>query len=468
MRAILPFHRLTPPGQSALVWLFGFFAALMGFACLILTPPGQTPDERNHFARIVQISQGGIVGLKRGDQDAGGYLPANLPSEAEFLEDLRFHPDHRVRLDELNGLARRHWGKERKWTSFANTVIYAPITYAPAAAVTAIARVGRATIVQTSYAVRTVNLGVTLLLCCLGLTVACRGRLYLALLASFPMVWALGASCSQDGLLFGLAFLLASCLTRIDQAYRGTKRFWIFIAVGFAFLAVSKPPLLLCTLIPLGLCRSGHRMLTALPVLFSLLMFLIWQNLGLSPTKIQFLSGQGVSDSGQIHWVFSHPFNIPGIALRTLEATWLMRIHEFIGVLGWLDTVMPRWYYWLVYALVPAVFYTGFVRKKNLSLEMQNSYVILITLCCICLSIGAVYFSLYVIWNSVGASIIDGVQGRYFLPIAPFLALVFPAMKGGGLPRGTALSEWTILSAGGLYLFIETIMLTATLASRYW
>jgi uncharacterized membrane protein len=46
------------------------------------------------------------------------------------------------------------------------------------------------------------------------------------------------------------------------------------------------------------------------------------------------------------------------------------------------------------------------------------------TLAAILLSTGAVFGAMYLIWSPVGGPVVDGVQGRYFLPIAAFLPLV--------------------------------------------
>jgi len=454
------------PVSPALVYVF--FAALMGMACVLLTPPGQTPDERNHLARITQISQGGLIGLKLGTNDAGGYLPADFPAESELLNSLRFNAQAKVQMNELLALSERRWDQKRIWVSFPNTVIYAPITYIPGAITTALARAWNATILQTSYAVRTVNVVFTIVLCALGIGLARRGTLYLAVLASLPMVIAVGASCSQDGILIGLSIVTAALLTRLDAQNPGSRHFWIAISCLFAVLTVSKPPLLLCSLIPLGFRLPGKMLDRAMPFLASALAFLIWQKIGLNPTKIQFLDGSGTSDSGQVHWVLTHPLSLPMLAYTTLKVNLGHNIHEFIGVLGWLDTLFPAWFYRIVYLTIAGTLcfclYPAFANRAL----AQNAKTAFVTVLAMLLAVGAVYFSLYVIWTPVGAPIIDGVQGRYFLPIAPFLALVFPRVCTAGQVADKKPMHQVAMLGFSLFLIVDVVTLTCELASRYW
>lgn len=450
------------------VLIYVFFAALMGMACVLLTPPGQTPDERNHLARITQISQGGLIGLKQGKNDAGGYLPADFPAESELLNSLRFNAQAKVQMNELLALSERHWDEKRSWASFPNTVIYAPITYIPGAITTALARGWNATILQTSYAVRTVNVIVTIALCALGIGLARRGTLYLAVLASLPMVIAVGASCSQDGVLIGLSIVTAALLTRLDVHNPGSRRFWVGMACLFAVLTVSKPPLLLCSLIPLGFRLPGRWLDRAMPFLASALAFLIWQKIGLNPTKIQFLDGSGTSDSGQVHWVLTHPLSLPALAYHSLKANLGHNIHEFIGVLGWLDTVFPSWFYRIAYAAIAlSICYCLYPAFRDRMLR-QAEFTVLVTVTSMLLAVGAVYFSLYVIWTPVGAPIIDGVQGRYFLPIAPLLALVFPRVRTSGQVADKKPVHQAAMLIFSLFLIVDVVTLTCELASRYW
>lgn len=385
-----------------------------------------------------------------------------------MLDSLRFNPDAKVPMQEFLSLSLRHWSSDRRWVSFRNTAIYAPIAYLPGALVSYAARHGRATIFQTSYAVRAVNALCTIALCALGIAVARRGKLYLVVLSSLPMVLALGASCSQDGVIMGLSVLTAALLTRVEILAPGATRFWVIITALFAVLAVSKPPLVLCSLIPLGFVLRDRAWLRALPIVFSIAAVLVWQKLGSDPAKVLFRQGFGVSAGGQVHWVLSHPLLLPGLAFNTLKINAVHNIHEFFGVLGWLDTVFPQWFYRSAYAGIAITSLFCLFPALRQSDLRQSGRITAITIIAVLLAIGAVYFSLYVIWTPVGAPVIDGVQGRYFLPIAPFLALIFPKVSVEGQVAFSLRTHQIAMLALGLFLAIDMVTLTCVLASRYW
>jgi len=448
--------------------LYLFFAALMGMACILLTPPGQVPDERNHFARITQISQGGIVGFKKGTREAGGYLAENFPSELELLGDLHSNTAMKMPMTEFLALSERRWADQRSWFSFPNTVIYAPVTYLPAAFVTWIGRHAHFRIIDTLYLVRLANMASMLALCALGIALARRGTLLLIVLSSLPMALALGGSCSQDGVLIGLSVLTAALITRFDRDNPGGIRAWVVIGILFGILTISKPPLLLCSLVPLGLSLPNARLVRGIPFACSVAAFEIWNRLALKPTKIEFTDRTGVSDSGQIAWILSHPFDLPGLAVRSLRSNLGHTIHEFFGVLGWLDIVLPHGYYRLIYLAVVLAVAVSLLPGLRERAALQSLTSVSVTILAMLLAVGAVYFSIYVIWTPVGAPVVDGIQGRYFLPIAPFLVVAFPRAARAGQIGASRLMHQGIMAVTALFLAADTLALTCVLAARYW
>jgi uncharacterized membrane protein len=87
--------------------------------------------------------------------------------------------------------------------------------------------------------------------------------------------------------------------------------------------------------------------------------------------------------------------------------------------LGWLDTVLPKW----------------FVRAVGIALAVTSLGVCASTpgprpwLPFVIAMLGsvAVFGAQYLTWTRPLAPFVDGVQGRYFIPLAPVLALALPA-----------------------------------------
>src|ERR1035441_9256429 len=71
--------------------VFLLLAVLFGLAVLVANPPYQAPDENDHYWRAYQLSEGGVVGRKQGN-NAGGDLPALVYWHTDMGE-MPFHTD---------------------------------------------------------------------------------------------------------------------------------------------------------------------------------------------------------------------------------------------------------------------------------------------------------------------------------------------------------------------------------------
>ncbi|HSH37753.1 MAG TPA: hypothetical protein VK993_03120, partial [Chthoniobacterales bacterium] len=81
--------RLSPP-RIALVFFLGYASLAFGYSLTI--GPLRGPDERNHFLRSYQISEGRFATAYRaGDGWVGDDLPASLARLSAALEDHKVH-----------------------------------------------------------------------------------------------------------------------------------------------------------------------------------------------------------------------------------------------------------------------------------------------------------------------------------------------------------------------------------------
>ena len=88
-------------------------------------------------------------------------------------------------------------------------------------------------------------------------------------------------------------------------------------------------------------------------------------------------------------------------------------LKEVIGVFGWLDTAMPQPYYTVMEMILLVTFAGEMVYRSRIRIS-TTAIILFATLSAV---IG-VFFIEYLTWSTVGSLSVEGVQGRYLIPLA--------------------------------------------------
>jgi uncharacterized membrane protein len=112
--------------------VFLHLATLFGLLFMIVTPAALVGDEPNHFFRAYQISQGEIIGERRGDL-SGGVLPVNLfYTKQKLVGNIEMNQDVKFDTNILSELLYMPLNEsDTDFVAFPNTVVYTPIPYTP-------------------------------------------------------------------------------------------------------------------------------------------------------------------------------------------------------------------------------------------------------------------------------------------------------------------------------------------------
>ena len=144
--------------------------------------------------------------------------------------------------------------------------------------------------------------------------------------------------------------------------------------------------------------------------------------------------GQGPDH--QLAYVLSQPFE----ALKTILHAPVVNAWDYlstmVGRLGWMDAPLPTWVIVTVLVLLGALALIdrgieGTQPRPLGALQRGGSLLLFVA------GMFAVCASLYLAWTPVGARFVEGVQGRYFLPLLPLLFLGVHLSRAPG-PRMTA------------------------------
>jgi hypothetical protein len=393
-----------------------------------LVPPMQNADETAHFHRVDQIAHGGIIAVRfGGGVSSGGMVDRGADAIEHIMEAIPFHPDRKVTAAMLRQIGTVRWGA-RGMIFFLNTALYPPFLYGPATIGLWIAALGHASVVHSLFVMRVVNGFACIAIGGAAIALAGATAPWLFIVLSLPMAQSLFSAVSQDGMMLALSALAASLISRLGAYRRPPPRAALgLLCVCLCCVIMARPSYLPLAILPAvlpGLTRRSRLLCLAAIVI----PVAAWIGLVTAYTSIDAYATTGISPRVQAWFLVTHPGAWRTIARATIGDGWWIYAREFIGILGWLDVLLPVLFYPLA-CLVLAVALATSSPAIPCGLNRRAR-------ACIggALAAGglAIFLAQYLTWTPVGSLSAAGVQGRYFLPLAMFLPLLRKPRDGAG------------------------------------
>ncbi len=411
---------------------FLVLACSFGLAVLAANPPFQAPDENDHFFRVFQISEGTFIGERHG-ATAGGDLP-QAAVDVTNTEGIPFHYEKKMTRGLFTRLAHPvflDWSRApRGYHAFPHTVVYAPACYLPQAVAVFAGRHLRVGPLGLMYLARLAGFAACVALGYAALRVLPIYRWTVLVILLCPMSLYLFGSVASDGLLVTGAALLVAWLVRLvaegGREARLGEQAGIVALLGL--LAVAKPvyvPLAgvaLFVVIPgLGSLR-GRALFGAAVAAACLLPVWLWGRVAVSlfvPGK----EGVPLDPVAQAHHIAQGPVEFILLVAQTLHVQYSNNFRWMVGTLGWGDTPMPAWFYPAFAYGVLACLVMESDGGRILGWRLRG-----VIAMAAAASVLLIYAAQYASWNPPGStSPIEGIEGRYFLPLLPLAVLSFPA-----------------------------------------
>jgi uncharacterized membrane protein len=422
------------------VGVFTLAGLATGLAMLALTPPFQTPDEPHHFFRIYRLSRGDFMALKGaiaaadsiacladqyGAETSGGYLPKELALMVyEHFERVAVRREPPDREGIRAGLLEHLPPSQEVFIPFANTSLYCPVLYAPQVAGFEIARALALPPLWSLYLGRFFAMTAYLWLVGLAIRWTPVYKWGMALCGLMPMTLFQAASLSADTMLNAFAFLFTAFVLRMAFNADGVKKsdivtacvlsllvglsktFYIFIPFLFGIIPAKKFP-----------SKKSFWLAFGAVAAISVLGCGVWS---LCIKHLYVPARPWVDASAQLQLILSHPTNFIKMLYHTyFDLGYLKWIAgSFTGNLGWLDLPLNNYPLYLTALLACGVL-------ESSPCCAVRAYQKGICVGVAVFTMAVVVLSLYLSWNAVGAEKIAGVQGRYFIPVAPLLLIPF-------------------------------------------
>jgi hypothetical protein len=405
--------------------VFPLLLAVFGVVFALGMPPFQTPDEDSHFFRAYQVSERRLTPRMVGDW-GGGRVPSSMVRVRDTFFPLAFRPEQQTSWAAFAPYFDAPLApKAREPKPFPGSAYYSFVPYLPQALGIAVARVLGSGPLGVLYSGRLANLAFGVLLLHLALRVTPIFKLVFGAVALIPVTVQQMASSSPDASTIGVAWLFTAMLFRlavVGGAVAGRGRIVTLLALA-GWLTLCKFPYatiaLLYLAVPPGRLGGWRRYLLVGSGLAAVTLSLTLFMSGLKKYTPDRLIGEGsrASIQAQVEGIRADPLGFAQVCAATIAEhgqIW----YDQLGYLGWLDTkVNPL----AMHALLVLLVLLGLAdsaeplyptwRLKAVALCAAGLCTLVILICC------------YVAGCAVGAPLIIGPQGRYWVPALPLLLL---------------------------------------------
>lgn len=403
---------------------------------VFLVPPIQSPDENSHFTRVVLLSRGEVFPVQQ-DGKWGQMAPASLVQYVDAHMTMvgkvaERYSYQRWVLDAVQPAVIEPLAFRRYSAQSASPLVYLPQL--------AGLFVGKAIYALMPFSGQTYNWAAQLYFSRLGNLFA------FAILSALAIAWLTHARAVSTGILLlpMTIHLAASCSYDVTPLLATLWLLVVVIGVLSRGGAPTRPEVILLALIAFLL---GHAKVVYAPLLLVIIalkrdmawrdfiilcggLFLVCLGGAISGALLFGLPDDEAlraASSAQAGYLAANPLSVPGLILRSLMTNGGFYFASFLGNLGWLDTLFPLPALAFLFGLLILAFVHDALRGPS-PLGWLGAAGILLGAA---LSIVGVMLSMYVYWTShtrgIGAAVIDGVQGRYFLPLAFFVAAAISA-----------------------------------------
>ena len=386
---------------------------------LFAFPQDQIPDEINDYNRSLEISIGHLTSESRGESGAGRELSTNI--DKVFDSNSSYEDTLSVIDVGLNN--------KTKFYNFANKALYSFASYIPQTIGVTFGRLLNTSIMAQIYLGRVFNYLLFVILAYFSIKYLPFKKELALFIFLLPITMQEAVSLSPDAMTIGVSALFISMVLnfKLNKDKIISNKELLLLAILSIALALCKivylPLCLLLFLIPNSCFKSKKQryVYIILTILITTIINLIW----LSTSSVYLEAFHHRSNSSlQLEYILSNPLKFIATIINTLDTYMFNYLGTMVGsLLGPLNisTSMPI----VICSLGILTNLVIYNKKKFFLNSKEQLFVLFIVFSTILL----IFTSLYLQWTSVGNSLVEGIQGRYFLPLLLAISSVFMSLK---------------------------------------
>lgn len=440
-------------------------SALLSLVLTIVIPPMQVPDENAHLIRAAGLADGQVM-LKKHSKESPGTQTVDtalIEYSSRWLKVADRTVDHASR-DMYDITSAMHWSGHHVKT-FTSAAPYYPMLYAPAAAGLAAGKAFDQPVGISIAWARIAMWASGMLVLFITLRIAQAGMHTICAAAVLPMTLQQAASINLDAITIPTAFLVVAMISRgwfcatsgqqHPMQYAARAAAWAI----FAMLCLAKP-VFLTLLAPISWQALAKRQYSiALPIIATVATVIAWQahvtghfvdtriTLASPPTRIASL--------------FADPMPFLQLVTRSFEAYGEFYVESMIGRLGWLDVHLPSGTITIGIALLMSAVVADALSQNTLPAATRAMFLLAAAAYC-----AGTIVLLWAAWTPPGSLLLFGVQGRYFIPMLPVIAILLGTRNGTDRPARIA--SRVFIGVFLIHLAALCIDLPNAMIQRYW
>ncbi|MBQ9365425.1 MAG: DUF2142 domain-containing protein [Schwartzia sp.] len=429
---------------------------LMGIICLIALPIYSVMDDPLHYLRAYEISMGKFIPVVHVDENGtklvGDYLHRNalyfrsdVHSKSLDLGPMKSIGDHFNFYADPAQLTWADYPSNRKQTVdygseqfflFQTTALYAPVSYLPQAAGIAVARNFSHRSMKLAYAGRFMNWLMTGFCFYWALRIIPRHKLLMLAIILIPINVQQCNSLGTDGQLLAYSLLFLAFIMRARESRTISKSSLAIIgalAIAISLTKIVYLPFVLFVLLLPRECFSSKRRYFA--YIFSVIFCAAAANLSWYLFARGLMAAQHMawaSPSEQMAWMIAHPLEFARITVNSFVELFKPLMQGMFGMtLGWGHIHINKWLIY-GYAFALGCIFLCSAEDENGSSFFTRAFLIFIPF----LIFSLICAAEYVAWTPLNAPIIQGMQGKYFLPfLLPIMLAIMPKMPSWPISR---------------------------------
>lgn len=443
--------------------IFAILYLSLGIGYMAVNPLYGVPDEGNHFLRAYGITEGSFVTGQDETGTGGSELPDNIASNNKASD---------MKLPNVLEARNVVLSTQKIFIAYGNTALYSPFTYTPQVIGIFLGKLVSRRVIFIAYCGRFMAwlaVGIILFFCIRYLPF---GKRILLVIALLPMNMHESISLAGDSFTLAIAAAFITFVLYIRFVQKGKLNrlqyvlFYILLFYTASCKIVYVPFVMAAFLIPkerFGSKKSyGWNVVSAMILTgFASISWLLIS----SRLLVEF--NPGVNSLEQIRFVLSHPLEYIEILVRTILNNGEALVKSMLGSsLGYYNVNINIG----IIALIALILVDVCVKENRIWTDetgnVENNVLWqrgLLFFICVCIVV-LIYTSLYVQWTAVGNDTVDGVQGRYFLPI---LFPIILALKSGGSRCGPVLESERADTGSYLVMLLTGILTIVSCLTHY-